>query len=104
VFSDPSNARDFLLEYLPEQVRACIDLASISVHQKSYVDEELKKTHSDVLIEYKLECSVALIYVLIEHKSAPEKWTIFQLLKYMIRICNRHLSGITGNNKGCKKG
>ena len=37
-----------------------------------------------------------LIYILVEHKSHPYRWTIFQLLKYMVRIWEK---GITRNSK-----
>ena len=89
-FSDKENLRDLLNQYLPASVLSNIDLPSLSVTKESYIDEDLRKNHSDLLVTATLKenkgSSAVLIYILLEHKAYPDKWTVFQLLKYMVRI------------------
>ena len=63
-----------------------LDMDSIEVSSESFVDYKLAAHHSDILIRTKMRSSPVLVYILVEHKSHPERWTVFQLLKYMVRI------------------
>jgi len=45
----------------------------------------LTKRYSDVLFEVQIDDEAAFIYVLYEHKSKPEKWTLLQVLDNMVR-------------------
>ena len=96
VLSDTENARDFILNTLPDPVVELLDLESISVSRESFVDPELKKSQFDVLITTRGRGRPAYIYVLVEHKSRPERWTVLQLLGYMVRIWEKEVKGRTG--------
>jgi predicted transposase YdaD len=54
----------------------------------SFVDEQLKSHYSDVL--YKIPVSGTgqnvFVFVLVEHKTTPEYWTMLQLLRYIVQI------------------
>jgi hypothetical protein len=67
-----------------------IDLSTLSITKESYVDEALRKSQSDLLVTTALKENKGkkpvLIYILLEHKAYPDRWTIFQLLKYTVRI------------------
>ncbi len=41
---------------------------------------------SDILIRTKICASPVLVYILVEHKSYPYRWTMLRLLAYMVRI------------------
>ena len=86
VFSQDYNARDLVRNSLPDRITRILDLESIEVSQESFVDRKLATHQSDILIRTKLRQSPVLIYILVEHKSYPYRWTVFQLLKYMVRI------------------
>jgi predicted transposase/invertase (TIGR01784 family) len=88
VFSDTTNVRDFLRISLPVPVLQLLDLGSLTVSKETFVDEELRRSQSDILIQTGLTAQTgpALIYILVEHKSYPDRWTLLQLLKYMVRI------------------
>jgi len=94
VFSDKENLRDLLKQYLPPSVQNHIDLSALSITKESYVDDELRKSQSDLLVKARLkenkEHAPVLIYILLEHKAYPDRWTIFQILKYMVRIWEKH--------------
>jgi predicted transposase/invertase (TIGR01784 family) len=57
----------------------------------SFVDEELRQHHSDVLFRVQLKSgSDAFAYVLVEHKSVPDPIARLQLLRYVVRVLRRH--------------
>ncbi|MBI3654701.1 MAG: Rpn family recombination-promoting nuclease/putative transposase [Acidobacteria bacterium] len=80
-------ARDFLQNYLPEKVIAALDVRSLELVDGSFVDEELKDHLSDLIFRVKLKRGgKAYIYILFEHKSSPDKWVAWQVLRYSIRV------------------
>ena len=91
MFSQRDNARDLLLTSLPGKITRLLDMDSIEVSSESFVDYKLAAHHSDILIRANMQSSAVLVYILVEHKSYPERWTVFQLLKYMVRIWEREI-------------
>ena len=60
----------------------------------TYIDEHLRDTQSDRLYQVTLTGGKpALLYVLLEHKSAPDPGTPLQLLGYLVRIWTRYAEG-----------
>ena len=86
---------EFCRWFLPEDVLAQVDFSGIQVEEGSFIDDELKKSFSDILATIPLKGGggsapqVARIYLLIEHKTSSEPLTVFQVLKYMVRIWER---------------
>ena len=92
VFSRPEAARDLVREYLPEDVVACLATESLEVTADSLVDDELKAHLSDVVYRVRLAGGGdAWVYVLVEHKSGPDRWVALQLLRYVTALWTRHL-------------
>ncbi len=97
-FQDLGLARAFFRHYLPKEVLEQVDLERLTLEQGSYVDEDLRRSYSDlnymVPLRSELQAeasSHAYIYLLVEHKSESDEFTIFQLLRYMVRIWQREL-------------
>ncbi len=91
---DPDRAATLLREYLPKALSARMADAPPKLLDGTYVDEHSRMTQSDRLFEVKLKDGPpALIYTLVEHKSAPEPGTPLQLLGYMLRIWTRYAAG-----------
>jgi Putative transposase, YhgA-like/Domain of unknown function (DUF4351) len=73
--------------------------ASASLHdhffkELCFVDPDLRSQHSDLLFSMDLKSGEpALVYILFEHKSYPDAMVAFQLLRYLIAIWYRYLSG-----------
>jgi predicted transposase/invertase (TIGR01784 family) len=87
ILSQPAAAAVFLANYLPKKVAAALRFARIEVMKGSFVDTDFKEFFSDLLYRVRLKGRRdAFVYVLIEHKSAPDKWVGFQLLRYMVKI------------------
>jgi len=83
-------ARDFLRHNLPATLLAEVDLATLEIATDTYVAEDLREDCSDLV--YRLACrgGTLEIYLLFEHKSRPEHWTLLQLLRYLVASGERH--------------
>jgi predicted transposase/invertase (TIGR01784 family) len=89
-FSRLEVAKDFLENYLPTEVLAVLDLATLELQKDSFIDNELKEHFSDLLYRVQLHGGgEANVYLLLEHKSSPEVQVAFQLLRYMVRHWER---------------
>lgn len=85
-FSENEVARSFLEENLPNHLIDRLDFSTLKIAKDSFVDKKLSQYFSDILYEVKLQGKPALVYLLFDHKSKEDKFTGFQLLKYMVRI------------------
>jgi hypothetical protein len=76
--------------YLLPEIAARIDLTTLKLESESFVDPDLRKHFSDLLFSVQTTAQDAIyIYLLLEHKSAPERWGSFQLLRYIVRFWER---------------
>jgi len=90
VFSSNDIARDFIRHYLPESVVEKLDLNTLTLDRESFVDICLSSTQSDLIFKVKQKNGEEiLIYILFEHKSFLDRWVLFQLLGYIIRLGER---------------
>ena len=72
-FSRVEAARDFVLNYLPSEVTALLDLESLEATKDSFVGNDLREHFSDLLYRVNLrQGRQAYVYMLFEHKSRPE--------------------------------
>lgn len=85
-------ARNYLEEYLPDDLRQLLDLSEMNLQDGSFVDEEMQAHQSDIIYQVRLhDGPTAYIYFLFEHKSYPDPLVIFQLLRYLVRFWERQL-------------
>ena len=85
-FGQPEAARDFLRHYLPTEVLAVLDVERPESVPTSFVDAELREHFADLVYRVRRrDGSPAWVYVLFEHKSAPEPLTPLQVLRYQVR-------------------
>ena len=96
VWNDKDNVKSFLTHYFPDKVLRHLDLNTLQCEKDSFIDSRLKSCYSDMLYKVLLDHpkhgkKVGLIYLLFEHKRKPERFTRFQLLKYMMRIWDNWL-------------
>ena len=83
-------ARDFFANYLPAAVTAVLDLNSLTLQSGTFIDPDLQTQFADLLYQVNLnDGSEAYLYLLLEHKSYPDPQTLFQLLRYEVRIWER---------------
>jgi predicted transposase/invertase (TIGR01784 family) len=91
VFGKPVHAASELRAVLPAPLVARLDLANLRPVNGSFVDEELKNRHCDVLMRTRLDGREAFVYVLIEHQSSPDRMMPLRMLRYLLRIWDRYL-------------
>jgi predicted transposase YdaD len=86
-FSHVESAALFLREVLPEPVSRACRWEELQAIPGKMIDDELNELESDLLYQVPLEGEGdALVYVLFEHQSTPDRWMPLRLLTYMSRI------------------
>lgn len=91
-FSQPERAAEELRCVLPPALLARMDLSSLSLEPGSFIAEDLRARHTDLLFSVLLDGRPARIYILFEHQSSDEPWMPLRLLHYMLRIWDDHLA------------
>ena len=88
VFRDESEAAGLLRGNLPQVVASELLWSSLKRRDRSYIDDRLRGSESDLLFEVqrKPDRAPAWLYVLLEHQSTADHWLRLRLLKYSIRI------------------
>ncbi|MBF0158354.1 MAG: Rpn family recombination-promoting nuclease/putative transposase [Magnetococcales bacterium] len=87
VVSDPVKAAGLIQEQLPITISSCLSPELPTLVEGSFVDETLRGLLSDRLYQVRiLTGQTAFIYVLIDHKSHPDPFVAWQLLKYIVEI------------------
>ena len=90
-FSQPDQAAALLRSLLPPVLVTAIDWERIRPVPGSFVDDRLAGHFADLLFEAPVQGVPTLLYALLEHKSAGDRWTALQLLRYEVRIYERWL-------------
>ena len=94
LLDDPQRAAILLREQLPSALASRLTAEAPRLLDGSFIDERLRDTQSDRLYAVTLTGGkMALLYVLLEHKSVPDPGTPLQLLGYMVRIWERYAEG-----------
>jgi len=91
VFSDPVNAEAELRAVLPPALAAALVPGSLVLEPGSFVDEELRATHADLLFRARFVDGEALVYVLFEHQSSEDRWMPVRIARYVLRIWEREI-------------
>ena len=71
---------------MPEKFTRHLDWRTAALQPGSYVDQEFKALHSDILYRVKSRDSESLLYILFEHQTTEDPWLALRLLSYQIRI------------------
>ena len=84
-------AKDLLKAHLPKKLDKQIDWDTLQITNKSYVDENLKQTFSDMVYRCQINGRESYIYALIEHQTEPYFLLPFKVLEYNVMICREHI-------------
>jgi hypothetical protein len=85
-FADPRNAEGALRVALPSALAARIDWSTLQLEPGSFVDEDLKDRHTDLLFSASVAGRRALLYLLYEHQSRPHPLMPVRFVGYLARI------------------
>ena len=87
VFGRAELAAEFLEQYLPADVAATMDWATLRPEKEAFLDPQLTQHPADLLYAVTLHGGEAgYVYVLFEHKSYVEARINLDLLRYRVRI------------------
>ncbi len=87
---EPKVVTEFFTEHLPQDVLAKVNLATLKLENRSFIDENYKETEADVVYSAKIEGAAAYIYLLCEHQSTVDYGIAFRLWIYMTRLMEMH--------------
>jgi predicted transposase/invertase (TIGR01784 family) len=90
-FSAPERAAELLRSVLDPRLAERIDWTTLVHESGSFVDEDLREQHADLLFRATLDGREIRIYLLLEHQSAPDRWMVLWLLRYMVRSWVAHV-------------
>lgn len=93
-FGDPVVFRKFLVWALPAVMVELLDLDRMERQNDSFLDEQLKAHYTDVLYKIPLQGTdeSIVVFILVEHKTTSERWTMFQVLRYVVQIWQREFN------------
>lgn len=99
LFSITPVVQEFLEAFLPEDLRSCLDLDTLTYDDTEYITPDLASVFSDKVYRCNLmipggkKISIpAIIAILLEHKSFAPEYPHFQLNEYRQRIWSNLLS------------
>ncbi len=90
IFGKKENAKEFLINYLPENILKLIDTDQLEIAKGSFIEKNLQRYFSDLLYKINFKNEKGYIYALFEHKSSPVRSTQLQLLQYMVQIWRQY--------------
>ena len=76
---------------LPTELVALIDFSTLKLCPGSFIDQTLGGSQSDLLFSAQLAGKPALLYLLFEHQSTPDRLLALRLLRYVVRVLERHV-------------
>ena len=86
VFSQVEHAAGLLATLVPTAFAARVDWNTLAVQPGTYVDGRLLHRYSDLLFSVRTRGGAALLYLLVEHESEPDRWMALRLHGYVHRI------------------
>jgi hypothetical protein len=92
VFRQPEHAASELRAILPSALSERFDWRTLQLEPASFVDEQLRGRHADLLFSVRCEGLPAYVYLLFEHQSTSDPLMAFRLLRYLVRIWDDVLS------------
>jgi hypothetical protein len=90
-FSDPKNSAGFLRSQLPSAVVDVIDWSSLILQSGSFIDSQFRHSESDLLFHATAVKHPVAFYLLFEHQTVEDRHLALRLLRYMVRIWEKHL-------------
>ena len=95
VLGKPEHARGALRSVVPAVVAEALDWPTLARSPGSFVDPVLRQRHTDLLFSVAWRGGgEALVYLLFEHQSTPDRLMAYRLLRYLVRIwehwCTEH--------------
>jgi predicted transposase/invertase (TIGR01784 family) len=89
VFGQPEHALALVRPHLSDALRDHVDWSTMQLVPGSYVDEELRERHSDLVFRVASFAGPIYVYVLLEHQSTNDHAMTLRVLRYLERLWSR---------------
>ena len=89
--SNPKVAQELFSQFLPKTIQQYVDLSTLQLQNKTFIDKDLSKLISDILYKVSISDQDGYIYLLVEHQRKSDVLLPFRILEYTCRIIRRHL-------------
>lgn len=100
----PQAAAAFLRNHLPAAVLAQLDLSQLELERDTFVDEQLRNHFSDLVYRTQTVAETPIaIALLFEHKSYPDEWVNFQILRYQVNLWQQEYARMQAEYSAAKK-
>jgi predicted transposase/invertase (TIGR01784 family) len=83
LFSHPEMVRDLLRDWVPGKWIAEADFSTLEHINGSYVSEDQKQRHDDMVWRLRLKDRWLWIYIVLEFQSEPDPWMALRMLVYI---------------------
>ncbi len=83
-------AKEFFQCYLPDEIKQTLNLDSLSLANRNFVDGRLINRHSDMVYQVKYREGPGLFYLLVEHQSSPVSGLPWRVFCYINRLMSDH--------------
>jgi predicted transposase/invertase (TIGR01784 family) len=85
--------QEFAKAYFPADVLKEIDLVSLHLTGNSYVTDELKQLHTDLVFSFKMRGKRGYAYTILEHQSTPDRLMPLRFVKYNLALLEEVMKG-----------
>jgi len=89
-FADPREAAALIRSALPADIAEAIDWSTLRRVSGEFVDPELREHRADLLFTALMHGRPIYLYVVVEHRSTDQRFLAFDMLRYIVRILERH--------------
>lgn len=93
----PGAVQEFASLYFPKEILRKMDISSLQLTSKSYVTQELKELHNDLVFSFKVQEQDGYAFFLLEHQSTPDRLMPLRFIKYNLALIEDYLKE---NKKG----
>ena len=84
-------ALDLIKVALPQKLWKQLDTDSLQLTDKSFVSNQLKQYHSDLIYQVKVSGHEGYLVFLLEHQSSADRLLAFRKLEYNVGLMRQHL-------------
>lgn len=81
-FSNPEMVASLLREFVPEDFVAELDFSTLERCSGSYVTDDLRERHDDVVWRVGWKDGWCYVLLLLEFQSSPDRWMALRMLSY----------------------
>jgi hypothetical protein len=82
-FGDPRHAGPLIRGLLQPALAAAIDWTTLAPAPDNFVDDEQREQRTDRLFTARLAGRPAFLYLLLEHRSRPDRWTALDVCAFV---------------------